>query len=98
MRLIDADELKKQSYESSEWDGGGFHQRVVDESDIDDAPTIDAVPVVRCKDCEWYDNEHFRCENEKHYYISTSWDIWISRSHDPDHFCADGKRKDGEQE
>ena len=61
MRLIDADELKKQSYESSEWDGGGFHQRVVDESDIDDAPTVDAVPYEIVK--EWLEEIDKKLDN-----------------------------------
>lgn len=29
-----------------------FH---VSRADIDAHPTIDAVPVIRCKDCKWYD-------------------------------------------
>ena len=28
---------------------------------IDTAPTIDAVPVVRCKDCRWWDKEREQC-------------------------------------
>ena len=49
MRLIDADELKKCAYLES-----GVSEcadMVVSVRDIDDAPTIDAVEVVRCKDC-----------------------------------------------
>ena len=37
MRLIDADELKKQAYKSGDWD----KPLVVDVADIDDAPTVD---------------------------------------------------------
>lgn len=37
MRLIDADELKKQAYRSGDWD----KPLVVDVEAIDDAPTID---------------------------------------------------------
>ena len=36
MRLIDADELKKQAYKSGDWD----KPLVVDVDDIDDAPTV----------------------------------------------------------
>lgn len=39
MRLIDVDKLERQEY----WG--------VDAEDIDNAPTVDAVEVVRCKDC-----------------------------------------------
>lgn len=46
MRLIDADKLERQEY----W-GNERCFDYVDAEDIDDAPTVDAVPVVRCKDC-----------------------------------------------
>lgn len=29
---------------------------------VTEAPTVDAVPVIRCKDCKWYEfNEPHRC-------------------------------------
>lgn len=31
--------------------------------EIADAPTVDAAPVVRCKDCKWYDPAHIRLNN-----------------------------------
>ena len=46
MRLIDADKLEKQEY----W-GNERCFDYVDAEDIDNAPTVDAVPVVRCRDC-----------------------------------------------
>ena len=46
-RLIDADKLEKQEY----W-GNERCFDYVDAEDIDNAPTVDAVPVVRCKDCK----------------------------------------------
>lgn len=46
MRLIDADKLEKQEY----W-GNERCFDYVDAEDIDNAPTVDAVEVVRCKDC-----------------------------------------------
>ena len=46
MRLIDADKLERQEY----W-GNERCFDYVDAEDIDNAPTVDAVPVVRCKDC-----------------------------------------------
>ncbi len=41
MRLIDADELPRFGHR-----GGLVHWK-----DIEDAPTIEAVPVVRCREC-----------------------------------------------
>lgn len=46
MRLIDADKLERQ-----EFDGNEYCFDYVDAEDIDNAPTVDAVPVVRCRDC-----------------------------------------------
>lgn len=45
MRPIDADELKAKAFGKR---GGLIHT-----SDIDDAPTVDAVEVVRCEYCKW---------------------------------------------
>ena len=44
MRLIDADALIKEANADGAY---GY----VDAKQIADAPTVDAVPVVRCKDC-----------------------------------------------
>lgn len=46
MRLIDADSLETHEIYEGEW------VRVVYADDIDNAPTIDTVEVVRCKDCK----------------------------------------------
>lgn len=44
MRLIDADALMENAYDSGTWKDvqTGFHQRVVDVEDIENAPTVDA--------------------------------------------------------
>lgn len=52
MRLIDADALMEKEY--SRLRGGDVLWRIPP-SHIDLAPTIDAVPVVRCRECENYD-------------------------------------------
>ena len=46
MRLIDADELIVFEY--------GF--KFVPKEFIDDAPTVDAVPVISCKDCTYWED------------------------------------------
>lgn len=51
MRLIDADALKEKAVHYSETEYH-FDHDAVEMGDIDDAPTIDAVPVVRCKECD----------------------------------------------
>ena len=47
MRLIDADKL-----EPSERYVGDEFTRIVYMDDIDEMPTVDAEPIVRCKDCK----------------------------------------------
>ena len=58
MRLIDADALreKAQWMEMPDRQGINFDVRAVSVSSIDLAPTIDAVPVVRCKDCKHWED------------------------------------------
>ena len=51
---------------------------------LDDAPTVDAVPVVRCKDCKWYG--YYSCEMGG-----------ISWMRDGNGFCDRGVRKDGDR-
>ena len=57
MRLIDADALKKKIFVFDMEFHDGHHQKyyVYKEKDVDAAPTIDAVEVVRCKDCIYFD-------------------------------------------
>lgn len=58
MRLIDADALIKAINQTCSL-------KVVSLGNIVDIigkqPTIDAVPVVRCKDCRWWDKEREQC-------------------------------------
>ena len=66
---------------------------------IKTAPTVDAVHVVRCRDCKHHRDKN---EQEQQYLVE---DILICTSPDatddcwnavwPDHFCSYGKRKEG---
>lgn len=64
-RLIDADALIEDI--KSFWDldsiDGITSTTVLKQTitDINHAPTIDAVPVVRCRDCRWWDKEREQC-------------------------------------
>ena len=58
MRLIDADwvleHIKPYELSDEDWSvTGGTAIRLIHTA-VDQAPTIDAVPVVRCKDCEYF--------------------------------------------
>lgn len=65
MRLIDSDALKEgiKELKQSPWYNNDINPswkqgikdavHVVETLCIDEAPTVDAVPVIRCKDCKW---------------------------------------------
>lgn len=83
MRLIDADTIKIPSTHVDIFENCR-NCRLLDESEvkqiIDDAPTVDAVPVVRCKDCiHW-------CATVTHSTLCDHYDT-------PDAFCSHGKRR-----
>ena len=53
---------------------------------LDKFPTIDAVPVVRCRECKHCDPENYHCDHP----MSTGAPL----SRKPDDFCSYGERKD----
>lgn len=89
MRLIDADALEYQMLYKENWlKGTGVEAPAVWKQDIDDAPTIDAVPVVRCKDCV-----HFDLYRRDDGYGFCKVD---GLPHENDWFCKSCERKDGD--
>ena len=92
MRLIDADKLSARLSRNA--------TPYFTVSDIENAPTIDAVPVVRCWECKHHRDKN---EQERQYLVE---DILICTSLDatedcwnavwPDHFCSYGERKEGD--
>lgn len=83
MRPIDADELMEKYHKTPVWDSW---------VEINNAPTIDAVPVVRCKDCkhsfERSERKPFGC------YLHGKNGITL---HDGDDFCSNGERKESNE-
>lgn len=87
-RYIDADELKRNHMFYHEADNRSY----AEERDIDETPTVDAVPVTRCMDCK----HSTKVEGM----IGLVWcdqlaevGTWVEN----DWFCADGERRtDGE--
>ena len=55
--------------------------------DIEAAPTVDAVPVVRCRDCKHCDPENYHCDHP----MGTAAPL----KRKPDDFCSYGERKEG---
>ena len=62
--------------------------------------TVDAVPVVRCKDCKhsvWdEENEMWKCVESADYDEDSGEWFGFCEYHNGDFFCADGERKDND--
>ena len=98
MRLIDADKLERKEFYGNE-----YCFDYVDAEDVDNAPTVDAVVVVRCKECE-HAERYERMDGTAGYYCGhpqntftygERWDRVFKPAKEPDGFCSRGKRKDG---
>ena len=109
MRLIDADALIPiMKYTTTDNEIGVFPIRIGFDAIkrvIDDAPTIDAVEVVRCRDCiHWF--PHTQCgfdedNDEYHDYcgLLIPDDDYYAYTRKPDDYCSYGEcREDGEKE
>ena len=99
MRLIDADALKQ--FEITMPRGDGYSDFVF-AGHIHQAPTIDAVPVVRCKDCRYYlmwsdiPDQYGDC------YTYLSCLFWVTDNNilpsvKPNDFCSYGELKNGQK-
>ena len=91
MRLIDANALEKTMYSVADLScSENIHVDVIADI-IGNAPTVDAVEVVRCKDCKY---SNMTVNGECKYC-----DIWFpdeAEYMDGDYYCASGERKDGD--
>lgn len=89
MRVIDADDLKKTWYKEHNIEPGESGAMFVGNNEvpifIDRARTIDAVPVVRCKDCKYYDTP----KNFKKPYCMRGAYVKVNA----DDYCSKGERK-----
>ena len=81
MRLIDADELMKTLMH----EGLGYqYNRVIN------APTVDAVPVTRCKDCKWFS----KGDNGFDAWECCTFTFGKYINVDENHFCSWAERKE----
>lgn len=88
-RLIDADAVIRHKRKMSGADfGGEFWDEAVLASDIKNAPTIDAVPVVRCKDCKHWHKDTVFC-GYMSYGEASERVNWYAND-----FCSYGERKE----
>lgn len=84
-RLIDADAMQKYAYQRN-WDGKitDYHLALVNHL-LSRQPSVDAVPVVRCKECRFHEHEEpgmVWCPN-----VVGSWI-------DEDGYCSRGERRE----
>ena len=91
MRLIDADRLSENIYDNIP---APYEEECL--CAIEEAPTIDAVPVVRCKDCihylivdEFEGGKRYMCKVNHFSYINSDGDM---------HYCSYGERKEDKAE
>ena len=100
MRLIDAelllDDMKKELEKASEEDLTSDEAMVIMTSAIalkdfvTRQPTVDAVPVVRCKDCRHCDPANRHCDH----CLGTA----LPLARKADDFCSYGEKMDGDKE
>lgn len=87
MRLIDANALVEQINEEID-----KYYLFVDAFEylLENAPTVDAVEVVRCKDCKYYGYEPYDNGDK----CCVRWEEWIFPFEND--FCSCGERKDND--
>lgn len=96
MRLIDADAIKLRYTIGMIADDRIVCVPLKDvRKSIDKTPTIDAVPVVRCKDCKYYYcMECVKPENVGTYWDEEAYDVPCYITVELDHYCSYGERKE----
>ena len=86
-RLIDANKIKYRTVGAGGWNQP---ENVVSDYEIEKMPTVDAVEVVRCKDCiHWYEPEGVCLKIYSDGNVSPY--AWQDRK--PDDFCSYGKKE-----
>lgn len=87
MRLIDADRAMEIVRDQGIAHPNAYHLTNYATLILREAPTVDAVEVVRCRECKHCDPENHHCDHP----MSTAAPL----SRKPDDFCSYGKRKEG---
>lgn len=84
-RLIDADRAMEIIHNQGIAHPNAYHLTNYATLILREAPTVDAVPVVRCKDCEYsYDELSYLC---------CSHGVCVDCEVPPNFYCAEGKKK-----
>ena len=109
MRLIDADEMAandSEAYMSAQTKidspitlglNSVVHREI--QQLIADTPTVDAMEVVRCKDCKYYCQDKINgviCRHPALDFDTECFDHWINTN--PDDFCSYGEKEGADNE
>ena len=92
-RLIDADRALEIVRDQGIAHPNAYHLTNYATLVLREAPTVDAVPVVRCRDCKHWDSETWFCDNHSTFWHhGLDWNMFSE-----DDFCSYGERKDGDK-
>lgn len=100
-RMIDANALMKNVGKNPQLRGITYSRM---KKAVEETPTIDAVPVVRCKDCKYYRQQRpdawsdnpMRCDHPELTYDVECFDHWLDVG--PEDFCSRGEKRDAKEE
>ena len=62
-------------------------------AELEEAPTADAVEVVRCRDCQYYEIMQLKRDGTDDRRYKPSLCVLHNRNFDEDYYCADGERR-----
>ena len=89
-RLIDADRALEIVRDQGIAHPNAYHLTNYATLILRESPTVDAVPVVRCRDCKHWDSETWFCDNHSTFgHHGLDWNMFSE-----DDFCSYGERKD----
>ena len=94
MRRIDADELERDmqyEWERNEISNGDW---ISFREILNSQPTVDAVEVIRCRDCRYYEIMQLKRDGTDDRRYKPSLCVLHNRNFDEDYFCADGEKRD----
>ena len=91
-RLIDADRALEIVHDQGIAHPNAYHLTNYATLVLREAPTVDAVEVVRCRDCKHWDSETWFCDIHSTFgHHDLEWNMFSE-----DDYCSYGERKDGD--
>ena len=88
MKLIDANNLIKEGFTLERTYHKDTCTNVIERRRIEDIPIVDAIPIIRCKDCKWY--KTMFCKMDRWTDLVT---IYVAKADD---YCSYGEKRKGE--